>query len=640
MHQTVEKLNPVQQEAVTTTDGPILIIAGAGSGKTMVLTHKIAYLIREKRAKPEEILAVTFTNKAAAEMRERVGRILSARGDGAPAGHGITIGTFHSVCLALIRRHAAAIGYSENIVIFDEKDQETLMKTVLEELRVNQEQLPPELFLRFIGKLKSRLVSPDKVETEDGAFQETAAHAYARYQEQLRAQNAVDFDDMVMLAVILLEQNPDILAQYQNTFRYILVDEYQDTNHAQYRFVSLLARAHRNLCVVGDNDQAIYGWRQADITNILNFERDYPDARVFVLEENYRSTQNILDAANHVIRKNKMRKEKNLYTAKGPGARVGVVMLDNEREEALFVARTIAERGKTPLSSCAVLYRTNAQSRAVEEVFVRLGIPYHMTGGFKFYERKEVKDMLAYLRLVHNPKDAISRERILNVPPRGIGAAAREHFLATGERTPRIDAFFALMDDLRAKEPTLPLSKFVAYIARATGIKEHLEKSGAEGQERWENIRELVSAAAAYDARGAPTALGEFLGAAALTSAEDKRSGADAVRMMTIHTAKGLEFETVFLIGMEDNVFPHSRSKTSPEEMEEERRLCYVAITRAKKMIYLVSARTRKVFGQTQANPPSRFLFDIPEHLIELLDRRDDLYDIDYESGIVDIGRA
>lgn len=648
MQKLLEKLNEKQREAVSAGNGPLLVIAGAGSGKTLVLTHRIAHLIIKKGVRPEQICAVTFTNKAAREMKERITHILNDYGR-ASDSHALFLGTFHSLCLKLLRAHAEKLGYGTNFVIFDEKDKLSLIKTACEEQRIDPKRFPPELFAHIISRCKNKLMTPkDKDDEEENAgdpLAETARGIYEHYQRALKAHNGIDFDDMIMQAVVLLENHPAVRAHYQHTFQHLLIDEYQDTNLAQYRLARLLADAHENICAVGDMDQAIYGWRQADIANILNFEKHYPQAKVILLEENYRSTGNILSAANALIGKNKLRKEKNLFTRGAEGAKIRIVMTASETEEARFIARTITEgtrRKEYHFSDFAALYRTNAQSRAIEEAFMHARIPYVMLGGFKFYERKEVKDALCYLRFLANPKDAVSLARIVAVPPRGIGKVSLLRFLEKGEATAPMAAFLALMESLREEIRTLPLSEFVKRVLKKTGLETHLAQAGKDEAARLENVRELVSAAARWDNVPAQEGLTALLDGVALASREDETHAQNAVRLMTVHSAKGLEFTAVFVAGMEDNVFPHSRAKRSPEELEEERRLCYVAITRAKNQLWLLYAQSRILYGKPQTNPPSRFLFDIPERLVAFWAQGKELSLnlSDLENGIVDIERG
>ncbi len=638
-------LNIKQKEAVLATDGPVLIVAGAGSGKTMVLTHKIAYLTLEKGVSLDRILAVTFTNKAASEMKERIFSLLEKWNKDTVGGKGqLTIGTFHSVCLKILRTHTVLAGYETNFVIADTKDQESMLKTILAELSIDEKKFGPELFMYHISKLKNKLITAQQHEeevSETGMFPELAAKVYVLYQESLKKHNAVDFDDIIMQCVLLLKNNPDVLAYYQDQFQYIFIDEYQDTNHAQYQLAYLLARKHKNICVVGDSDQAIYGWRQADMSNILNFEKDYPNANVFVLEENYRSTQTILHAANMVIKKNKIRKEKNLFTQNELGSKINIVVVTSERQEAKFITEKIRELSRTEhlaLSDFAILYRTNAQSRVIEEAFTKDRIPYRMTGGFRFYDRKEIKDILAYLRFIHNDKDKTSLKRIINTPARGIGKASLDKFLFNGTRTKNIDSFFNIISNLRDAYQTVCLSDLVKRVAKDSGIQSEWEHGTAEEMTRWENILELVSASSLYGDKPSAGVMTEFLDNVALVSQEEKTTQR-SVNLMTMHSAKGLEFKVVFVVGMEDGIFPHQRSKNSPSEMEEERRLCYVAITRAGAHIYLVYAKARRLYGQMQTNPPSRFLFDIPEQFVSFHEygQNSHLDELDFKDGIVDI---
>lgn len=642
MHNLLEKLNERQKEAVSVTDGPLLVIAGAGSGKTLVLTHKIAYLILEKGVPSEEILAVTFTNKAAREMKERLERLLKAQGRIGDA-HRVVLGTFHSFCLTILRAHAPLLGLTDRFVIFDEKDQLALIKTACDELAIDPKRFAPELFSWAISKHKSKLTLPSALEeTEQDPFLTALRLVYEKYQRALLAHNAVDFDDMIMLAVLLLEKNEAVRTQYQNAYRYLLIDEYQDTNFAQYRLAHLLAQKHNNICAVGDMDQAIYGWRAADVTNILNFEKDYSNTRVVLLEENYRSTANILSAANTVIAKNKMRREKNLFTKNGEGTKINVILARTETDEAEFVSRTITRavrKQENTYADFAVLYRTNAQSRAIEEAFMHARIPYVVLGGLKFYARKEVKDMLSYLRFIANPKDITSLSRIVSVPPRGIGKVALERFLEHGEATSAMQKFLTLMETLRGNLGEMPLSQFVKHVGIKTDLRDHFVEAGKEGLTRWENVLELITVAGRYDNIASTEALTRLLDNVALASAEDEDAIQNAVRLMTVHTAKGLEFASVFVVGMEDNVFPHSRTKHAPAELEEERRLCYVAITRAKKQLWLSAAQSRMLYGQMQSNAPSRFLFDIPEHLVSFTSTNGlpTINISDLEDGIIDI---
>ncbi len=616
MSKLLETLNTPQKKAVQKTTGPLLVMAGAGSGKTKVLTHKIAYLI-ESGIKAQNILAVTFTNKAAGEMKIRINSLAASLNLNSL---GLNIGTFHHVCLIILRKHAGILGYKSNFIIFDSDDQKALLKSILKELQVDTEKFKPKIFQSQISKLKSSLKSAQVF--EEGAsdfFPKIVSQVYTKYQAYLKEHNAVDFDDIIMLTVKLFRKYKDVLESYQDKFKYILIDEYQDTNSAQYNLIKLLAQKNRNICVVGDNDQAIYGWRAADYKNILNFEKDYPDAEVVLLEENYRSTKNILDAANKVIQKNSSRKEKNLFTQNKEGSKINVILASSERKEAEFIAEKIKEvqkKEQRKLSDFVVLYRANSQSRAVEEAFMHANLPYKIIGGFKFYQRKEVKDAIAYLRYIYNKDDIVSFKRIVNVPARGIGKKALENYFEKEEISKNMQIFFEMIDSLRKDLTDLPLSKLLRKIAEKSGLEKTFNNKSPEGESKWENILELVSVASTYDDK--EKAIEQFLENIALASDQDDiDQNQPVVNLMTMHAAKGLEFNIVFILGMEDGIFPHSRSKNSFEELEEERRLCYVALTRAKEHLYLLHAEKRNTFGQSQQNPPSRFLYDIPEELVE-----------------------
>lgn len=616
MSKLLESLNEAQKKAVQKKDGPLLVIAGAGSGKTKVLTHKIAHLI-ESGVSPQNILAVTFTNKAAGEMKERIHSLASNLNINAA---GLNIGTFHYICLMILRQHAGILGYKSNFVIFDGDDQKSLVKNILKELEIDPEKFKPRVFQSQISNLKSNLKSDRAFEEEaSDFFPKIISQVYTKYQAHLREHNAVDFDDIIMLVVKLFREHPDILESYQDKFKYILIDEYQDTNAAQYNLVKMLAKKNRNLCVVGDNDQAIYGWRAADYKNILNFEKDYPDAEVVMLEQNYRSTQNILNAANKVIQKNSTRKEKNLFTENQKGSKINVILASSERSEAEFIAKKIKEirdEEQRKLSDFVILYRANSQSRAVEEAFMKANLPYRIIGGFKFYQRKEVKDMIAYLRYIYNENDSVSFRRIVNAPTRGIGKKALENYFEKSEISKNLQAFFEMINSLREEIGNITLSKLIREIAKKSKIEESFNNKTTEGQAKWENVLELVSVASTYD--NEENATEKFLENIALASDQDDIDQLEpVVNLMTMHAAKGLEFNVVFVLGMEDGIFPHSRSKDSHEELEEERRLCYVALTRAKEHLYLLHTEQRNTFGQKQKNPPSRFLYDIPEELVE-----------------------
>lgn len=618
-------LNPKQREAVLATEGPVLILAGPGSGKTATITRRIAYLLAQG-APPEQILAVTFTNKAAGEMRERISALVNNQSP-ATNNSALFIGTFHSFCARLLRVHAGKVGYLRTFTIFDEDDALSLMKEVEAELRINPKQFPPAMIRNVISGLKNELKTADAYEEEAGLgdlFPRTVHEAYVLYQKRLKDANAMDFDDLLLHAVTILQKHPDILRLYQERFRYIHVDEYQDVNSAQYELTRLLAGLYRNIAVVGDDAQAIYSFRGADYRNILNFEKDWPDAKVIVLDQNYRSTQTILDAARDVISKNRLQKEKKLWTERGEGEPLQVVAVENERREAEYVGDTVQEllREKFGRRDIAVLYRTNAQSRVLEDAFLERNLPYKIIGGVRFYQRKEVKDILAYARLVLNPNDSISLKRIINVPARGIGKQTFLAYLSHAKITAKAAAealarFDRLIATFREGLPGARAAEFIRAILSATRYREYLEETAANADERWENVQELISLAKRYDALPLPAGLEQMLEDVALMSEEDQaKPEEEAVQLMTFHAAKGLEFPVVFMVGLEEGVFPHARSLFNPAELEEERRLCYVGITRAKEKVFLSFALSRTQFGSTQINPPSRFLAEIPEHLI------------------------
>lgn len=616
------QLNPQQLEAVRHFDGPLLIIAGAGSGKTRVLTCRISHLLETGKAAPGEILAITFTNKAAREMRERVGRLVGST-------DGMWISTFHSACVRILRRHGSLVDCQPGFSIYDDQDQLQVVKACLKELDMDEKKFHPRAVLSEISSAKNQLQDPAGYrEQVSGYFHRRVAEVYQAYQGKLRANNAADFDDLLMKTVQLLEGHPNILEYYQGRFRYILVDEYQDTNHAQYRLVSLLAQAGRNICVVGDDDQSIYLFRGAEVSNILDFEKDYPEAKVIKLEQNYRSTGNILGAANSVIANNARRKVKELWTAAGEGAKVSLYNAQNEVDEAAFVVRTV-QTGTRPLGDYAVLFRTRAQSRALEDAMIKAGLPYQLIGGLPFYGRKEIKDMLAYLRVLANPWDAVSLTRIINEPRRGIGDRTVERLLAyaqeqalsplacleeaardIGGRTGACLAEFAkLMNhlDLIASESAVTIT--LQEIMHKTGYVAALtSENSIEAQSRLENLQELLTVTEDYDRRVGGD-LGLFLEEVSLVADVDKlEEGVDGVTLMTLHSAKGLEFPVVFLVGLEEGLFPHARSLEDEEQLHEERRLCYVGMTRAMEELNLVWARTRHLFGRVESCRPSRFL--------------------------------
>nr|WP_203953593.1 DNA helicase PcrA [Planotetraspora mira] len=652
----LDGLNPQQREAVVHQGSPLLIVAGAGSGKTRVLTHRIAYLLAERGVQPSEILAITFTNKAAREMKERVDRLIG------PRSKAMWVMTFHSACVRILRREAKRLGFTSSFSIYDQADSQRLMALVCRELDLDPKRYPPRSFSAQVSNFKNELIDYETAaERAQTHLERTLAEAYKTYQQRLTEAGAMDFDDLIMLTVTLFQLFPEVAEHYRMRFRHVMVDEYQDTNHAQYMLIrELVGRPEvrtadgdvvregvepAELVVVGDADQSIYAFRGASIRNILEFERDYPDAKTILLEQNYRSTQTILNAANAVISRNESRKPKNLWSEQGAGAKIVAYVADNEHDEAMFVAQEVDrladDEGVTP-GQVAVFYRTNAASRVFEEIFIRTGLPYKVVGGVRFYERKEVKDLLAYLRVLANPSDTVSLRRILNVPKRGIGDRAeamiesfstRERIsfwegLRRAEEAPglatrslnAIKEFTALLDDLRAKE--LPLSDLAEEVLNGTGYRTELETSGdPQDESRLENLNELISVAAEFEEANADGTLVDFLEQVSLVADADQiPEGEDhggVVTLMTLHTAKGLEFPVVFLTALEDGVFPHMRSLSDAKELEEERRLAYVGITRAEQRLYLSRAAVRTSWGAPSFNPASRFLSEVPGDLID-----------------------
>jgi DNA helicase-2/ATP-dependent DNA helicase PcrA len=638
----LEGLNDIQTEAVLHTDGPVLIVAGAGSGKTRALTHRIAYLIRECGVSPFGVLAITFTNKAAQEMAERVEGML-----GEAVARGMWILTFHSTCARILRREHAHLGVPSGFTIYDDGDTERMIAGVLKDLDVDPKRFPPKAMANGISSAKDRVIGPDDFASmASNYYEETIAKVYAAYERRKREAGALDFDDLITEAVRLFREHPEVLEHYQERFPYLMVDEYQDTNRAQYELVNLLAAKHRNVCVVGDADQGVYSWRGATIQNMLDFERDYPDATVFLMEQNYRSTQNILEAANALIEHNQQRKPKALWTESGSGELIVRFRADDEHEEAFFVVDEIERLRETEgfrLADVAVFYRTNAQSRVLEDVLMRVGTSYRVFGGVRFYQRKEIKDVLAYLRVLINPQDVISFRRIVNTPKRGIGdatVAALESFADTEgidvvEACRRVDeiavlqtrakgavaGFNAVMAAIRhhLDDGTGP-TRMVEFAAIESGYLAELEEERTvEAQGRIENIQELGGVAAELLTREPDADLERFLEQVSLVGEQDDYDEDDSsVTLMTLHIAKGLEFPVVFIVGMEDGIFPHFRSMTDAAALEEERRLAYVGITRAQQRLYLTHAWSRTLYGQTQYNPPSRFLGEMPEHLFDM----------------------
>lgn len=638
-----DTLNKEQKEAVLTVDGPLLLLAGAGSGKTRVLTHRIAYMIDEMGVNPWNILAITFTNKAAEEMRERVDNIV---GFGAEQ---IWVSTFHSTCVRILRRHIDRLGYDTNFTIYDTDDQKAVMKEICKRFQIDTKQLKERAIMSAISSAKDELISP--LEYEINAFGDSIkkkiAAVYKEYQVVLKRNNAVDFDDLIVKTVELFKACPDILYQYQERFKYIMVDEYQDTNTAQFELIRLLADRHHNLCVVGDDDQSIYKFRGANIRNILDYEKVYPEAKVIKLEQNYRSTGNILNAANNVIKNNKGRKVKSLWSEKEAGSRIHFRQFDNGYEEAEYIASDISSKvrnGVCTYGDCAILYRTNAQSRMLEERFVVMGLPYNVVGGVNFYARQEIKDILAYLRTIDNGRDDVATKRILNVPKRGIGNATvenvqeyadmrnisfydalreRDQIVSLGRTATKLEPFVTMMQVFRSKAEYYGIVDLIQDIIEVVGYRDYLYSLNEEEEkteDRLQNLDEFISKATMYEQTHDEISLSEFLEEIALVSDVDSMEDKDdRIRLMTIHSAKGLEFEHVYMAGMEDGLFPSYMTIVSddPTDMEEERRLAYVGITRAKDDLTMTYARARMVRGETQYNPVSRFVREIPAELMD-----------------------
>ncbi len=665
----MRELNDKQREAVLQTEGPVLILAGAGSGKTRTLTHRIAYLIKEKKVNPQNILAVTFTNKAAGEMAERVRRLLGvAEEAGFYSSLLPVLGTFHSVCVRILRKEIEYLGYKKNFVIYDDQDQKALLKRVMKELSISDKEVKVGLATAVISSAKNKLWTPaDYGRTVENYKEELLAKIFKKYQAELKKADALDFDDLIMKTVELFETFPKVLEKYQEIFRYLMVDEYQDTNRAQYRLLKLLAEKYRNLCVVGDDYQSVYRWRGADIENILNFERDYPEAKVILLEQNYRSTQIILDAADSVIRNNKWQKRKKLWTEKKEGEKIVLHCADDEEDEARLVVEEIEKLNKEEgigFEEMAVLYRTNAQSRVLEEYFMKFGLPYKIVGGLRFYQRKEIKDIVAYLYFLENPKDKVSLLRIINEPKRGLGVKTVEKILLAAEeyggdvlqvlqnlerlslegklnlpasKLVVLRQFAELILNLKKRAGQKSLKSLVEDLYRESGYEASLANMGDEGLGRQENILELLTVAESYDnlelddldlpssrsvkvdeAERRRAVLRKFLEDVTLISQTDRDLNAKSVvPLMTIHSAKGLEFKVVFVVGMEEGLFPHSQAGFEEKEMEEERRLCYVAITRAKEKLYLLYTRERAIYGSRQTSLVSRFIEEIDKELLE-----------------------
>jgi len=625
------QLNPMQRLAVQHDTGPLLLLAGAGSGKTRALTHRIAWLIQKYQVDPWQILAVTFTNKAAGEMRERLEQLLGNI-------QGLWVSTFHAACVRILRQEIEALGFKRNFTIYDDQDQERLLKSVLQELGIDEKSRKPRAVAAAIDRAKNRGLWPEQL--DDDHQSALIARIYSLYQERLQQANALDFGDLLMQTVRLFEEHPEILDKYRLRFRYILVDEFQDTNQIQYRLVHLLASGHGNLCVVGDDDQSIYRWRGAEIGNILNFERDYPGCETIRLEQNYRSTSTILDAAGAVVAHNTGRKAKKLWTENSAGAGVVLESLPDDLEEGRYLANEIStlRRGGHHLRDIAVFYRTNAQSRVIEEALRSAGLPYVMFGGVKFYSRMEIKDILAYLRIIVNPADSVSARRIINIPARGIGAAtvnkiavfatetggflpacraALERGALQGAAAAKVKVFADLIDDFKGRAAETPYPQLTSELIEETGYGPQLRAERTEeARNRLDNLEQLLAGMEEHS--GSEGTLEEYLEQVALiTDLDSHDPSLDRVTLMTLHSAKGLEFPVVFMAGMEEDLFPHSRSVDGHEELEEERRLCYVGMTRAMEKLYLTHARRRRIFGDYQFNPASRFLGEIPAHLLE-----------------------
>lgn len=639
-------LNPAQREAVEAISGPVLILAGPGSGKTRVITHRIAYLIRVCGVSPYRIMAVTFTNKAAREMKERLQHLVSdAMGE-------VTLGTFHAICARILRVDGQDIGIDRRFVIYDDADQLSLLKRSLQETGLDPKQYAPQAIASAISAAKSQLITPaDSIQRGRSYFDEVVGRVYEHYQRLLGESNALDFDDLLMRTVQLFRKSPEILSRYQSRYQHLLVDEFQDTNLVQYELIKQVGDKYRNICVVGDPDQSIYSWRFADLRNILSFEKDYPETKLVLLEENYRSTKMLLETASSIISVNQQRKPKNLWTNNELGEPATIVETYTEQEEAQFVVNEIERlvgRGQVSLGDCAVMYRTNAQSRALEEAFLRYGTPYKLVAGTRFYERREIKDITAYCRLIQNPHDSVSLLRIINVPGRGVGQQtqaklsswakslgvspyqalqlmAKSETAETAETAPQLTFsahtsriltnFLSLMEEFIARSYQLNMVDLFDLVVKRSGYKEYL-LNGSDGEERWDNIRELRTVAQEYRDLPPAEGLATFLEGVTLVSDVDRLDeSVSAVTLITLHQAKGLEFPVVFIVGMEDGILPHFRSFDDPTQMEEERRLCYVGITRAKQRVYLVRAFRRSLMGRSMVSQPSRFLSDIPQHL-------------------------
>lgn len=677
MSEIFSNLNEKQIEAVKIIDGPVLVISGPGSGKTKCLTHRIAYLI-STGVDPENILALTFTNKAAGEMRERVIRLLSPSTDSTNSRQASSgrlaatplIGTFHSVGLRILKKNIHHLGYKNSFTIFDNDDQTSLVKRIVVDLELDTKKFNPNAILARISKLKTEFIEPNNAPL-DGFFEKIVGKVYKNYQDELKRLNVVDFDDLIVLCIKIFKENPDVLKRYQELWKYMLVDEYQDTSHDQYKFITLLAEKNKNLFCIGDDAQSIYQFRRADIRNILNFQKDYPEVKVVMLEQNYRSTQNIITAASSLISNNKNQMPKELWTENNKGEKILVKELLNERQEANFVVSTVSgliRDGRKP-NDVVILYRTHAQSRAMEEALISSGFPYHIVGGIKFYERREIKDILAYLKFTTNPSDLVSFERIYNTPPRGIGKTTMDKVLRAdpaniinglklamsdgnirSKQNQSLKNFHDLLQDIIESSENTKLTSFIKYVVKSVSYEAYLRGPGSlsadNAEERIENIKELFTVAKKYDsAESCSEGISKFLEEVALLQEWDRiktsdnppshkaMDGQGKITLMTTHASKGLEFPIVFLIGLEEGLFPHSRTLIDPQEIEEERRLCYVAITRAKEKLVLTFTKYRNIFGSTEMNLPSRFIGEIPAHLTSF-ETSGVNFDDDYEDKI------
>jgi len=625
----LETLNDKQLEAVKITEGPLLVLAGAGSGKTKVLTTRIAYLIKEKNIDPFNILAITFTNKAAKEMKERIISMLGS------IGYSMQISTFHSFGLFIIKENYELLGYKPNFTIIDSDDSLTIIKKILKEMNIDPKLYNPKAIKNSISNAKNELINPDSYSRYVGSdFEEKVLEVYKRYQERLITNNSLDFDDLLMKPIELFNNNPSVLQKYQERFKYILIDEYQDTNEAQYILSKMLSAKYKNICVVGDDSQAIYSWRGANYRNILNFEKDYKDTKIVFLEENYRSTKNILNAANDVIKNNTMKKDKNLWTNNEEGLKINYHRSESEKDEAFYVVSEIKKLINNGINrqDIAVLYRTNAQSRAIEEVLLRENIPYKVVGSFYFYNRKEIKDLISYLKLIYNNYDDNSLLRIINVPKRGIGLKTIENLsvkaisekksiyevLETGKEL----EFKKIIEEIKELKENLSLTELVELVLDKTGMKQELiNEKTLEADIRLENLEEFKTITRNFEEKNGIISLGEFLEEISLVSdIEEHKDNKDVITLMTVHSAKGLEFNSVFIVGLEEGIFPHKNSFSSTDDLEEERRLCYVAITRAKENLWLVNSRKRTIYGESMANPQSRFINEIDKVYLNIED--------------------